>query len=408
MTWRESLRRVQLADGRQLIGASFRGVPFLVESAERSGGRRTVVHEFPLRDEPVIEDLGRTVRTLSIEGYVLGDSYLAQRDALLAALEDEAGPGELVHPYYGTVRAVCSSMTTRESVAEGGVARFALEFTVVPPAPPAPVESPDLPAAVTASAAAAQEATETELVATYNTDDQPGYAVASLAEEITDVAEGLEAALLPVASSTQELARLKVSIASITSDAIVLARNPADAVAAFAGVLEDLADTAAAAPGRLIAALIEAYDTDEQPAAQGDSAIREQERTNQRALADALRRVLLIEAARLVPTVVYETLQDALSDRDAVAERLEAQAATAGDTAYPALVQLRSDLLRAVPGDQELARLVTLAQSTAVPSLLLAYRLYGALDQEQAIVDRNNAQHPAFLAGDLQVLSNVG
>src|SRR5262245_27796266 len=119
MTWREDLRRIAI-DGRELVGASFRGAPFLVESSERSGGRRVVVHEFPLRDEPFVEDLGKRGSVFRVDGYVIGDDYLTQRDALLAALEDESGPGELVHPYHGVRRAVCVNLGVRETRSDGG------------------------------------------------------------------------------------------------------------------------------------------------------------------------------------------------------------------------------------------------------------------------------------------------
>ena len=39
--------------------ASFRGVAFEVESHSESGGRRIELHEYPLRDTPYAEDLGK-------------------------------------------------------------------------------------------------------------------------------------------------------------------------------------------------------------------------------------------------------------------------------------------------------------------------------------------------------------
>jgi prophage DNA circulation protein len=116
MSWRD-----------QMGPATFRGVPFFVDTAERSGGRRTVKHEYPNRDEPFIEDMGRRAGSYPVEGYVLGADYLAARNALIAALETE-GPGELVHPYYGTLRVICSTFRVREAAGEGGVARLSIEF----------------------------------------------------------------------------------------------------------------------------------------------------------------------------------------------------------------------------------------------------------------------------------------
>ncbi|KKK49066.1 hypothetical protein LCGC14_3138830, partial [marine sediment metagenome] len=95
------------------------------------------------------------------------------------------------------------------------------------------------------------------------------------------------------------------------------------------------------------------------------------------------------------------------SKADEIADALDAQAATAGDTVYPLLIHLRARVLRAVPGSAVLARLLTIERPTTVPSLLLSYGLYGDVDREGDVVTRNGVQHPAFVGGTLQVLSDV-
>jgi prophage DNA circulation protein len=408
VTWHDDLLRVTHPDGRRLVGASFRGVAFFVDEVARAGGRRIVTHEFPLRDDPAIEDLGRVARTFPLEGYVLGDDYHRQRDALLAVLEDVTGPGELVHPYYGVRRAVCASLSLRESTADGGIARFSLEFVEVPAAAPVPVEVEDVAAAVDTSADAALESVELELEEELDVEDEPGFATESLAADLVAVVGSLGEGFAAMELTVQELAQLDVEIQTITDEAATIVSTPADTVASLVTVLESVAETAAEAPRDFLHAVLAAYDVDEQPAAQGESDTRALERENQVVFSAALRRVLAVEAARVLPTVVYETIEDATEDRDAVAERLEEQALTAGDDAYPLLVRLRADVLRAVPGDSVLARLVTVQRPVAVPSLLLSYQVYGEIgDLEERVVARNRASHPGFMAGELKVLSRV-
>jgi prophage DNA circulation protein len=65
-----------------LLPASFRGVAFFYEDTSREGGRRLANHEFPLRDENYLEDLGLRAKVHRIRGYVLGDDYFSDRDAL--------------------------------------------------------------------------------------------------------------------------------------------------------------------------------------------------------------------------------------------------------------------------------------------------------------------------------------
>lgn len=402
MTWRDELRRVTFG-GRRFVGASFRGVPFYIESADRSGGRRTVVHEFPGQDDPYVEDLGRRGRKFPVEGYVVGPGYLGARDELIAVLE-AAGPGELVHPFYGTVKAAVDSFSVRESPREGGVARVTIEFIEAPAQAVAPVVAIDFALQVSTSARAALLAGQAELEAGYQTSGRPAFALESLAGAVRSMAAKLGATLGPVVEGTQELARLDVEIRSLTSQASSLIRHPALVLGAFGGVLAALTDTIAASPGKVLDALVATYGVDTGPLAPLTTATRRRERQNQLALTAALRRVLAIEAARLAPRVRFASHEDAVVARDAVAALLDAEATAAGDAAYPALVQLRADLARAVPGDAVLARLRTIERRTATPSLLLSYQLYGSVDQEADILARNRVRHPGVIAGTLQVL----
>ncbi|EHL96767.1 DNA circulation protein, partial [Acetobacteraceae bacterium AT-5844] len=93
MSWRDELRP-----------ASWRGVAFGVFTAEGRFGRRVVVHEYPYRDAVWVEDLGRGPRRLQVIGFLVGDDVIAQQEEMIEAAEQE-GPGDLVHPQHGLVRA---------------------------------------------------------------------------------------------------------------------------------------------------------------------------------------------------------------------------------------------------------------------------------------------------------------
>lgn len=115
--WRARLRR-----------ASFRGVPFSVEDDDASFGRRVQLHEYPGRDKPYTEDLGRAARRLTINAYVIGNDYASLRDRLIAATET-SGPGTLVHPHYGEMQgSINGSVRVSHSSSEGRMARISFEF----------------------------------------------------------------------------------------------------------------------------------------------------------------------------------------------------------------------------------------------------------------------------------------
>lgn len=124
--WRDILLSAQ---------ASFRGVMFHVETSAVSSGRRTVVHEYPKRNTPYSEDMGRSVRRLNFSGYLVYRPsnplyvYTDQRISLYKALEaDDAGP--LIHPVYcpDSLLVMCDRFSMTESRERGGYTTFEMQF----------------------------------------------------------------------------------------------------------------------------------------------------------------------------------------------------------------------------------------------------------------------------------------
>jgi len=128
--WRKKLRQ-----------ASFKLAAFHVESQGRTSGRRAVLHEYPKRDVPYAEDMGRAAVNYQITGYVIQrwgnvpignmpNDYDMARDLLIQALESN-GPGTLVDPYnnaIGPMSFQCQRYTLTESREHGGYAQFEMMF----------------------------------------------------------------------------------------------------------------------------------------------------------------------------------------------------------------------------------------------------------------------------------------
>lgn len=107
--------------------ASFRGVPFFVDTDDQPAGHRTQVHEYPGRDLPFVERLGKQTDEIKVSGFVAGDDCLEQRDRLIEAVETPE-PGELVHPWRGTLMVSVIKCDYAHSRHEMGVVRFELVF----------------------------------------------------------------------------------------------------------------------------------------------------------------------------------------------------------------------------------------------------------------------------------------
>lgn len=115
--------------------ASFRGVIFHVETGARNSGRRTVTHEYPKRDLPYAEDMGRHARRFNLTGYLIYRpsnplyQYTTQRMRLFNALEQNDA-GALIHPVFaaGGMLVMCERYSMTESRERGGYTTFEMTF----------------------------------------------------------------------------------------------------------------------------------------------------------------------------------------------------------------------------------------------------------------------------------------
>ncbi len=110
--------------------ASWRGIPFVVSSDPTRAGRQVAVHGYPYREaQPVWqEDTGRAPREYAIAGYIHGDDVVQQRQAMTDAVDQQPGPGELVHPFYGSLSVVLIRFGCSARADLGRVVELTFEF----------------------------------------------------------------------------------------------------------------------------------------------------------------------------------------------------------------------------------------------------------------------------------------
>lgn len=141
-----------------LLPANFDGCFFHVEAGSKESGRRIVVHEFPKKDVPYAEDMGRRAIEFSVRAYCIqypfnttdapdpvpGDvrflymrDYRIARDLLRDRLEIE-GSGTLQLPSLPPLRVVCPRYRLSEEERLGGYCVFDIQFVEfgAPPAGP--------------------------------------------------------------------------------------------------------------------------------------------------------------------------------------------------------------------------------------------------------------------------------
>lgn len=110
--------------------AAFRNVQFFVDSDSRQGGRRVAMHEYPKRNTPYAEDMGRKALRFLVQGYLIGPNYWDQKVRLITALEKD-GPGLLRLPLpweMADVMVMVMSYTVTESREKGGYCTVEMDF----------------------------------------------------------------------------------------------------------------------------------------------------------------------------------------------------------------------------------------------------------------------------------------
>lgn len=112
---------------QQLQQASWRDVPFHVDTVDVSAGQNTIIREYPFHDKPTVFSMGDAVEEIKFSAYVVGDDYLTQLKALREVLN---GEGVLVHPTQGSIRCYfVGKYTVKEApTSQGGIARLDLTF----------------------------------------------------------------------------------------------------------------------------------------------------------------------------------------------------------------------------------------------------------------------------------------
>lgn len=92
-----------MAWDKTLLDASWRGVKFDCVKTQDSAQRATASHEYPYLDGADVEDLGRRARRVQISAVFVGNDYENRLQAFLQEL-DKPGPGELIHPVFGSIK----------------------------------------------------------------------------------------------------------------------------------------------------------------------------------------------------------------------------------------------------------------------------------------------------------------
>jgi prophage DNA circulation protein len=419
--WRDSLQEGSIA-----------GVPLFIQQVTESVGRRTTSKSMPFRDTPSREDLGRQTRRYRVVAMVIGNEYMAARDAVREVFETP-GPWIFTHPFRGEISVILdegSSVDIAESFDQGGMASF--NFSLVESGDPDSLR-------VTVSTAAALAVASTAVIDAAMVDAEKKLAVGDVFNAISSgmgaVTGGMLSAKRKVMGTlgVTQLSAISDTLTDINSTIGSLANSPFEIltalnglVAAFKSIFTDQSavnDDApnAGYPGGPKKVLVEAalanaldlcaIETVTPPVFVGGP-VDEEEVSAQKAIKDALKAMVIASNIDLVGNLPLESVNvavDALGTLGSLADGVLTDPDTSDDV-FVAMTDLRSALDAHLSTlTASLPRIQEYIPPQAMPALLIAFQFYGDPTRDLEIVGRNRVKDPNFVPGGdpLELLIDV-
>lgn len=416
-----------------LLPGSFRGVPFEIERASTSGAPKRVVHEYPQSDRNDVEYLGKGPRRFTLQFFVFTHDNFDARNAMEDALDDNS-PGELIHPYRGTLQvAVEQNWTAEESKDANGKVTFNVSF-IIDQVPTLPAASIDSQALTESLADAAELAVQDDFATSFDvagvTDTE--LSLSTLTDTVKSIGAAVDAAYLAVdATYTQLLTAALDPLAgarSLLSDIINLPGEVAARISGLIGNITRVAD---------LSSLFDRYSSNDGSAgflanASGSNGspfggvfippggtssaapggvVSARALANQAAVINLVKSAIAVRGAQLTASTHYGSYDDAQADLARVTDQLDAVMASAGSDTLPVLQDLRAAVVADLTKRAANLQIVThYTPQETLPALVIAHALYGAAGLEANVDDlvaRNQVKNPGAVPGGqmLEVLS---
>lgn len=404
MAWRDNIRP-----------ASFKGAGFGVSGDDKEGGRRTVVHEFPQREEVYVEDMGAATTRFTVQAFVLGPDYMSERDELERVLS-EPGPGTLVHPWYGEITvSQFAPYKVKHTAQDGGMAVFTLSFARdAEPSSPNSGVNQQIRSLNKSGAAGLLSCAAFD--AAFKIAGETAYVVEQAYQAVTGAITRVQAIL---GGDVNEIAGLLGAVTGY--DFLPWASTGQNLWNVFQGLsasaLSGGKSQAQLAADWQKAAAVEVPT----PVAENPGSTRARIAGNETAVNTFTRHIAVVESARAMALAVPESRAQAQDLREGFMDALDLVLVEEGgeeapvgmtqpvlpDALYTAFVETRAATLATLAEAARSApEVIDYTPAAVLPSLALCYRLSGDIALDADLVARNGIIHPGFVPVDqLEVLT---
>ncbi|UOO76039.1 DNA circularization N-terminal domain-containing protein [Neisseria sp. Dent CA1/247] len=381
--------------------ASFKGAKFHVEETGGRFGRRTVLHQYPFRDVPYGEDLGRAARRFDITAFFID---AAEYQAFVDACESE-GAGTLIHPFYGKAFVQLEDTAdVRFPRAEGG--RYSVQVSFVEAGENTePDAQEDAGGLLDSAVDDALDLVGQEFAVQWLKEVAGFLDVAEI--RLNQVYQFIEGFLDADDLSKSQLSRLTTG--SLVAKPLELFARIKSLIrmAIFKAkpfsIRNETGYTIAAYP---------AFQTASRPqtnllttlrggAVRADWAVNTIEADLQAlppSLADMVRQTAVLEQVRQLAFAEYDGKADLIKDRARALAALEAEITIAPSAVFRVLETARTHAVAAVEARiPTLREMKVLETKTTMPALVLAWQVNGSIEAYADIVSRNKVRHPGFV-----------
>ena len=394
----------------KLRQGSFRGFKFFIETSQVSGGKRAVQHQYPNRETPYTEDLGRNARSYQIEGHVIGDNYMEAKDRLFEVFEKK-GSGELIHPYYGSLTVQVSSLNVSESIKQGAIATFSVTFLEQGDAK-FPKGVNDKGAILGIKTANALALAKKDFDDRFSITALPEFALKSARNLIKKVQKLFDDTTKPLSNAAEDIANLSFTTRNLVAETNALLKSPEKLSQRLLDSFQMMKD---AIPGNKdkTKALKVFYKFEGDDKVKESTPTRKREAQNKKVFEDFIRRVSAISSGETAIVSEYESIEEAHQARQAITEVIEEQIQVLevdqpNTELYQSMVDVNASIVESLPDpDADIPSIKKITPETDKISIVLAYDLNESLDNEQDIISRNKIRHPAFIPAnkELEVIS---
>ncbi|CAB1402371.1 Phage tail/DNA circulation protein [Pseudomonas fluorescens] len=401
----------------QMLPASFRGISFLIPQASVPVGMKVQLHEFPQRDEPYAEQMGKQARVHRLVCWIIGDDCFERRDKFMEAVQTP-GAGELVHPWLGRMQVKAGEAELTHDFKQGGMAAFAVTFY-----PDIPLKFPTAKVNTQQQVVKASDSLLDSALARYKSAmakvDQARLGLARLRNSLSGVYTVIQqqfstiiGAFTNLTGFAQSLMNAPDSLSSLFSsyfsefsvddylgddsgssyrNSVASATQQTEAVASI-NTVSDSGGVDAAAASQATANLVQdallvqvALIISEMPVASQPVSTAT---------------VASVEQQAVQPIVRPEVpvADDVIELRDNLNEAIFQASLKADPEHYMVLNTLRQTIVKHLTAVAESGvRLVEITPPETLSALVLAYRRFGDATRESEVVQRNRLRHPGFV-----------